>query len=114
MILCVDDEQMGLSVRKRLLESQGYKVLTASSGRDALEVFADNPVEAVVVDYDMPGMDGCQVAAELKRRNPAVKILLLSAYLDLPESALQWVDGRAVKGASTKAFLAALHQLLDS
>jgi CheY-like chemotaxis protein len=73
-----------------------------------------NPVEAVVLDYAMPGMDGGQVAAELKRLNPATKILLLSAYVDLPEPALKWVDKRAVKGLGPAAFLAELKELLSS
>lgn len=114
VVLCIDDEPRGLHIRKKLLERYGYSVLTATSGRDALEVFADNPVTAVVLDYDMPGMDGCQVAAELKRLKPEVKILLLSAYVELPDAALGSVDRRAVKGTSATAFLEELQQMLTS
>jgi CheY-like chemotaxis protein len=113
MILCIDDEATGLIVRKLLLQSQGYEVLTALSGSEGLELFKSNPVEAVVLDYAMPGMDGGQVAEELKRLKPSVKILLLSAYVDLPEEALQWVDKRAVKGMSPTIVLAELKQLLS-
>jgi CheY-like chemotaxis protein len=113
MILCVDDEATGLMVRKMVLQSQGYEVLTALSGPEGLTLFVANPVEAVVLDYAMPGMDGGQVAAEMKRLKPAVKILLLSAYVDLPAEALQWVDKRAVKGLSPAAFLNDLKQLLS-
>ena len=60
----------------------------------------------------MPGMNGDQVAAEMKRLKPSVKILLYSAYVDLPEDALKWVDRRAVKGVSPTSFLAELQQLL--
>jgi CheY-like chemotaxis protein len=112
MILCIDDEAMGLSVRKMMLQSQGYEVLTASSGAEGLDLFASNPVEAVVLDYAMPGMNGGQVAAELKRLNPKVKILLLTAYLELPEDALKWVDKRCVKGVSPISFLEELRRLL--
>ena len=113
MILCIDDEATGLLVRKMLLQSQGYEVLTAESGREGLELFRANPVEAVVLDYAMPGMDGGQDAEELKRLKPTIKILLLSAYVDLPEKALRWVDKRAVKGVSPTAFLAELKELLS-
>ena len=112
MILCIDDEAKGLQVRQMVLESQGYRVLTATSGREGLALFAANPICAVVLDYYMPEMDGGQVAAELRRLKPDVKILLLSAYPDLPQEVLQLVDGRAVKGASPTAFLTALQQLL--
>ena len=111
MIMCIDDDVMGLSVRKMMLQSQGYEVLTASSGPAGLDLFAVNPVEMVVLDYSMPGMNGGQVAAELKRLNPKVKILLLTAYVDLPEDALKWVDKRCVKGVSPTSFLAELQQL---
>jgi CheY-like chemotaxis protein len=113
MILCIDDEPTGLKVRKMLLQTVGYEVLTASSGLEGLKLFAANPIRAVIVDYSMPGMNGGEVAAEIKRLNPAVKIMMLSAYVDLPEEALKWVDIRAVKGVSPTSLLADLKQLLS-
>jgi hypothetical protein len=58
-------------------------------------------------------MNGGQVAAEMKRLKPSVKILLLSAYVDFPADALEFVDKRAVKGESPVAFLEDLQQLLS-
>jgi CheY-like chemotaxis protein len=95
-----------------LLEREGYEVLTAPSGPEGLQIFANHKVEAVVLDYSMPGMNGDEVAAEMKRLKPGVKILLLSAYVDLPDEALKHVDRRAVKGVSPTDFLAELQQLL--
>ncbi len=112
-ILCIDDEPKGLTVRKMLLESQGYEVFTATSGREGLAIFARHRVPAVVLDYAMPEMDGAQVAAALKRIDPAVKILLFSAYVNLPKEELRWVDDYATKGDHPKAFLAAVQQLLS-
>jgi CheY-like chemotaxis protein len=112
ILLCIDDEPIGLQIRKILLQREGYEVLTALSGAEGLELFVANPIEAVVLDYSMPGMNGDEVAAEMKRIKPWVKILLLSAYVDLPEEALKYVDKRAVKGVSPNAFLTDLQQLL--
>ncbi len=112
-VLCIDDEPIGLVARKAILRNKGYEVLTASSGPEGLKLFKDNPVNAVVLDYAMPGMDGGQVAAELKRLNPDIKILLLSAYVDIPKETLQRVDKQSVKGASPTSFLADLEQLLS-
>ena len=112
-ILCIDDEPKGLAVRKMLLESQGYEVLTATSGREGLALFGRHRIPAVVLDYAMPEMNGAQVSAALKRLDPAVKILLFSAYVNLPEEELRWVDGYAIKGDHPKAFFTAVQQLLS-
>jgi CheY-like chemotaxis protein len=96
-----------------LLESQGYEVFTATSGREGLAIFARHRVPAVVLDYAMPEMDGAQVAAALKRIDPAVKILLFSAYVNLPQEELRWVDAYAVKGDHPKAFFTAVQQLVS-
>jgi CheY-like chemotaxis protein len=112
MILCIDDEPQGLQIRQMLLQSRGYKVLTASCGKEALEVFAQYPVDAVILDYSMPEMNGGELAAELKRRRPDIKILMLSAYVDLPQEVLATVDARAVKGTSPVHFLTVLETLL--
>ena len=113
LILCVDDEPTGLRVRKMLLESQGYKVLTATSGREALQLFTENPISVVILDYAMPEMNGDQVAIALKRLNPSVKILLFSAYMNFPEEVLRWVDGIAVKGEHPATLFNALQELLS-
>ena len=57
-VLCVDDERIGLRVRKIMLESRGYTVLTASNGDDGLKLFDENHVDIVVLDYYMPGLNG--------------------------------------------------------
>ena len=112
-ILCIDDEPKGLSVRKVLLESQGYEVFTATSGREGLAIFARHRVPAVVLDYAMPEMNGAEVAAALKRLDPAVRILMFSAYMNLPKEELRWVDAYAVKGEHPKIFFAAVQQLFS-
>jgi CheY-like chemotaxis protein len=71
-ILCIDDDAMNLLLRKTLLQSVGYSVLTASTGLDALTLFQQWPVAAVVVDFQMPEMNGAEVAAEMKRLRPEV------------------------------------------
>jgi CheY-like chemotaxis protein/two-component sensor histidine kinase len=107
-ILLIDDEMAGLLPRKLLLESAGYCVLEARSGAEGIRVFQSRKVDAVILDYWMSGMKGTAVAAELKRINPAVPIIVLSGMSDLPGEASGTVDQWIVKG-STRA-----EQLLDS
>lgn len=97
-VLCVDDERIGLRVRKIMLESRGFRVLTANDGAEGLRVFDENPVDIVVLDYFMPELNGGEVAAEMRRRRPGVPIVFLSAYFSLPPEALQVADAFLTKG----------------
>jgi CheY-like chemotaxis protein len=112
MILCVDDEPTVLATRKLVLQSAGYRVLTAIDGREGLSLFSQQPIRAVVLDYAMPDMDGGAVAAEMKRRNPDVPILMLSAYMYLPDAALVHVDAYLSKTDGPVAMLDTLRSLL--
>jgi len=108
----VDDEQVGLGIRKLLLERAGYRVLTAADGASGLELFATHPVDAVVLDYAMPGMHGGQVAEKMRQSKPEVPILLLSAYLDLPPDVTSLADVYMTKGEGAPALLDKLDNLL--
>lgn len=114
LVLCVDDEVIGLKVRKILLERAGYRVLTALSGREGLEVFEREPVEAVVLDYSMPGMHGAEVAAAMRETKPEVPILLLSAYVGLPEEVTNLVDLYMTKGEGAPVLLQNLDSIFSS
>ena len=113
LVLCVDDEVVGLRVRKILLERAGYKVLTAADGSSGLELFASQPIEAVVLDYAMPGMHGGEVARKMRQAKPQVPILLLSAYVGLPEEISSLVDVYMTKGEGAPALLDKLGNLLS-
>ncbi|MGH9607631.1 MAG: response regulator [Terracidiphilus sp.] len=78
-VLSVDDEPGVLLTRQMVLEMAGYEVLNAANGRQALASFDAQPVDLVVLDYRMPGMDGGAVAREMKRRKPLVPVILISA-----------------------------------
>ncbi len=112
-MLCVDDEVVGLRVRKILLERAGYQVLTAADGCSGLELFATHPVDAVVLDYSMPGMHGGEVAKQMRRTKPDVPILLLSAYVGLPAEVSSMVDIYMTKGEGAPALLQNLDSLLS-
>jgi CheY-like chemotaxis protein len=110
-LLCVDDEVTGLTVRKIILERQGYQVLTASEGTEGLHVFEDHHIDAVVLDYFMPGMNGGAVACAMKQSKPKVPIILLTAYVTLPDSVMQSVDAFIVKGGSPEVLLGKIAEL---
>lgn len=113
LVLCVDDEQVGLRIRKILLERAGYRVLTAPDGPSGLAVFSAEPVEVVVLDYSMPGMHGGEVAVRMRQIKPQVPILLLSAYMGLSSEVTSLVDLYMTKGEGPPVLLEKLGSLLQ-
>ncbi len=114
LVLCVDDETVGLDVRRMLLERAGYRVLTALDGRAGLELFEREPVEAVVLDFAMPGMTGGEVAARMREVKPHVPILMLSAYTSLPPEVVRTVNLFMTKGEGAPALLRNLSSLVSA
>lgn len=110
-VLCVDDEKIGLRVRKIMLESHGFKVLTANSGQQGLSVFDSHHIDLVVLDYYMPGLNGGDVAAEMRRRRPDVPIIFLSAYFSLPPAALELANAFITKGDPPDVLIEKIQQL---
>jgi len=111
-ILCIDDHWNGLIGRKMLLEQSGYEVLATTGGAQGLELFLSRPVDAVVLDYQMPGMNGDVVAAKIKRINSQVPIMLLSGYEPPPKSKLASVDRFLSKSQPPSVLLSSLQELL--
>jgi CheY-like chemotaxis protein len=77
VILCVDDNEQELSVLKFMLATNGYRVVSASSGQEAIDVFAASQVDLVLADYAMPQMNGNQLVDRLKQIAPHVPMILL-------------------------------------
>jgi two-component system, OmpR family, response regulator MprA len=77
-VLIVDDEPRILSMMRRVLEADGYGVVLAGEGQSALDILRSEPIDLVVLDVMMPGMDGFEVCRQA-RRESVVPILLLTA-----------------------------------
>jgi len=92
-ILYVDDDVKRLVVLQHRLEKVGHKVATAQSGATGLDLFQQTPFDLAIVDYRMPGMDGGEVAHNMRRLKPAVPIIIFSGLLTLPERVMALVDG---------------------
>lgn len=81
-ILMVDDEQRILTVGRELCKALGYGVITANSGKKALEIYAEkkDQISLVILDMIMPEMNGLETFLQLKKQNPQVKVLLSTGY----------------------------------
>jgi CheY-like chemotaxis protein len=111
LILCIDDAEIALRVRKLLLTSAGYSVLTASSGEEGLEVFKQSPIELVIADHFLTDKTGAEIAKEMKDVKPQVPILIVSAASEEPEG-LEFVDGFLSKGEGPDILLESIARLL--
>lgn len=111
-ILCVDDEETPLAIRKLVFESAGYAVLTAGSGESALEVFRSEKIKLAVIDYSMTGMNGLELAREMKLLNPQVPILMLSGHASLPQEAHSIADATIQKAGDPRQLLELATELI--
>jgi len=77
IILCVDDNEQELSVLKFMLATNGYRVVSASTGAEAIDIFVETAVDLVLSDYAMPQMNGDQLVNRLKKIASHVPMILL-------------------------------------
>ncbi|PTT86622.1 two-component system response regulator, partial [Pseudomonas sp. HMWF005] len=81
-VLLVDDEESILNSLRRLLRTQPYDLLLATSGAQALEILAQQPVDLVMSDARMPNMDGASLLTHVRERHPAAVRIMLTGYAD--------------------------------
>jgi two-component system response regulator CpxR len=82
-ILCVDDNEQALSIRKIMLETRGYRVVPCTGGEEALERFKKGGVDLVLTDLIMPGLDGSKLIEEIKGLSPQTPVILLSGKVKI-------------------------------
>ncbi len=111
LILCIDDDDIVLRVRKLLLGSEGYNVLTANSGEQGLELFKQNPVELVIADHFLSDKTGTEISKEMKELKPEVPILIFSAATERPDG-IEFADGFLAKGEPPTVQLDTIAHLL--
>ena len=111
-LLWIDDYEPGLALYKAVFEGFGFKVITASAGPKGLDLAASNQIDAVVVDYEMPGMDGEQVAASLKSSHPYLPVVLFTGSDMISQRALNLVDAVCDKAGSRNKLLATIQDVM--
>ena len=79
-ILVVDDEQSMTQYLGIVLRKEGFEVITAGSGREALERVKNDTPDVVITDIKMPGMDGIQLLQSIKKHDPAIPVVIMTAY----------------------------------
>jgi CheY-like chemotaxis protein len=108
-LLCIHKDPAELS----LLQEHGYELLTATNGHEGLQLFMSQPVDAIVLDYQLGLLDGGVVAAAIKKVKPQVPIVMLAGDVDLPDDPLQAVDALVAKSDGPISLLETIHSVLN-
>lgn len=88
VILCVDDESNALVLRRGILEKAGYRVITAVSGKQALELLGAHQVDLVLSDYVMPNLSGGKLARDIKTLHPHLPVIILTGIQEIPADSI--------------------------
>ncbi|MCP3945049.1 MAG: response regulator [Desulfobacteraceae bacterium] len=118
VVLLVDDEQRILTVGRELCKALGYKVITADSGKKALEIYAakKDEINLVILDMIMPEMNGLETFLKLKKQNPHIKVLLSTGFA-IDEKAQEMLNrgcnGYILKPYSVIDFSHKVRQILE-
>jgi two-component system, OmpR family, response regulator CpxR len=84
-ILCVDDNEQSLSIRKIMLETRGYRVVACTTAREALEIFKNGGIDLVLSDLVMPELSGDKLVAAIKDHSPETPAILFSGKIKVYE-----------------------------
>ena len=117
LIMVVDDEPAMSRILQRLLTGEGYRVITARDGEQALKALENNVPDAVLLDLMMPGMSGREICRRIKETWPQIKVIYLSAQapprdLDEFKTLQNEADGYITKPASGEKILSTLEEVL--
>jgi DNA-binding response OmpR family regulator len=99
-ILVVDDDEAIRTLLQEELEEEGYKVLIATNARDALKMVAAEPLDLVILDIRMPGMDGLEALPRILGLKEGLPVIMNTAYSQYQDSFMSWAaDAYVVKSS---------------
>jgi CheY-like chemotaxis protein len=112
-ILLVEDDDNQRLLYREDLEEEGHEVSEARDGRQALASIANDLPDAVILDINMPGMDGLQTLARIHDFDPTLPVILNSAYAAYKEQFISWIaDAYVTKSSNTAELRRAVHTVL--
>jgi CheY-like chemotaxis protein len=111
-VLCVDDAEPALALRALILETKGYAVTASNNAVRVAETFESGKFDLAVLDYEMPTMNGGQLAARLKTACPELKIILYTGASYVARQELSFVDAMIHKSDGIEELLAEIEILL--
>lgn len=112
-ILLVDDEDSIHLLYREELEEEGYEVHSALSGEEALDKLKIITPDLVILDINMPGINGIDTLRQIKEKNPTLPVILSSAYQEFKQDLATWAsDDYIVKSSNLSELKAAVKKHL--
>ncbi len=112
-ILLVDDDEGIQLLYQEEFQDEGYEVISAFTGEEALEKFKSEVPDLVILDIQMPGMNGIEVLRQMKMIAPQLPIILSTAYHEYKQDLSAWAsDEYIVKSPDLQKLKEAIHKYL--
>ena len=113
-ILVVDDDEAIRTLLQEELEEEGYKVLIATNARDALKMVAAEPLDLVILDIRMPGMDGLEALPRILGIKEGLPVIMNTAYSQYQDSFMSWAaDAYIVKSSDLTELKDKIRELVN-
>ncbi len=113
-LLVVEDDVNQAELYRQELEEEGYKVILACDGRDALEKVQSEKVELVVLDINMPGMDGIEALGKILGRDNAMPVIIHTAYAHYKDNFMTWTaEHYIIKSSDLGELKTKIREVLD-
>lgn len=114
VILVVDDDEHRRELHRQLMDLAGYEAVSAASGPEALQIVSQRPVDLVLLDIAMPGMDGIEALSRLLDLNRQLPIIIYTAYSSYRDDFMTWAaEAYVTKEASQAELLRAIREALE-
>jgi two-component system, response regulator, stage 0 sporulation protein F len=114
-VLVADDEQSIRKLYERELKKEGYEVLFASNGQEAIQMVRSGRPDLIVMDIRMPGMDGIEAMSRILEENNELPIVINTAYSSYKENFLSWsADAYLTKSADLSELKGTIRSILDA
>lgn len=113
-LLIVEDDPNQSILFKQELEDEGYNVVAASDGKDAIEKVEAEQPDLVIMDINMPGMDGIEALGKILAKNNRIPVIFHTAYSTYKDNFMSWAaDAYIVKSSDMTELKAAIHRILE-
>src|SRR5512141_1470190 len=112
-ILIVDDDQNILRLYKEELEDEGYLIVTASNGQEAIEMFEKEDPDLVTLDILLPDIDGIKLLRQMKEKKPRLPVIMSTAYDYRDDFAVWASEAYIVKSADLTELKATIKKMIQ-